>query len=263
MNSFDNKDLKINGSGSFAGGEFDTVKVNGSGRITSDVKAKFIRINGDVLFSTNVEAGEFKVYGNCRIDGNLNVDTFKVYGSSSIEKDIKANEMKIYGDTIIKNNLSVNRLSITGSVSCDKSIKGENIDIYGELITDEDLEGENVKVLGAIEVNGLLNAEELLIESYGTSKVKDIGATTISIKENLEMDSLFMKLVRLFKRKTGNLIAETIEGDNIYLEKTTAKIVRGNNIVIGKGCNIELVEYRDSLNITDDAKVDNSKEIDE
>ena len=41
-------------------------------------------------------------------------------------------------------------------------------------------------------------------------------------------------------------MVDVIEGDNIYIEYTQAKIVRGNTIVIGPGCNIELVEYKNN-----------------
>ncbi len=59
----------------------------------------------------------------------------------------------------------------------------------------------------------------------------------------------------------GNLTTDVIEGDEIYLEYTTAKAVRGKNVTIGQGCNIELVEYVDNFNQHNDSVVRESKKM--
>ena len=59
----------------------------------------------------------------------------------------------------------------------------------------------------------------------------------------------------------GELTTELIEGDEIYLENTNAKIVRGNNITIGEGCNIGLIEYSGEINISSESIVKEQKKI--
>jgi cytoskeletal protein CcmA (bactofilin family) len=51
------------------------------------------------------------------------------------------------------------------------------------------------------------------------------------------------------------LEAEIIEGDEIMLENTTAKIVRGNNVMLGAGCDIGTVEYKSNYVKNGDARV--------
>ncbi|EGL83104.1 hypothetical protein CathTA2_1317 [Caldalkalibacillus thermarum TA2.A1] len=51
------------------------------------------------------------------------------------------------------------------------------------------------------------------------------------------------KRLKLFKPHY-HLEAEEIEGDHIFLECTTAKIVRVSQIILGPHCEIELVEYK-------------------
>ena len=41
----------------------------------------------------------------------------------------------------------------------------------------------------------------------------------------------------------------------------TGKVVRGNHVRIGTGCEIDLVEYRDSFNAAEDAKVGERKRM--
>ena len=50
-----------------------------------------------------------------------------------------------------------------------------------------------------------------------------------------------------FGKEVGSLAAKVIEGDDIYLENTTADMVRGNKVKIGPGCQIGVVEYRDDF----------------
>jgi len=45
----------------------------------------------------------------------------------------------------------------------------------------------------------------------------------------------------------NELKVDIIEGDDVYLENTIAKIVRGDNINLGPGCKIELVEYKNNF----------------
>ncbi len=50
--------------------------------------------------------------------------------------------------------------------------------------------------------------------------------------------------------------AETIEGDDVYLEATHATAVRGRRVVIGPGCVIQEVEYSETLQIDPSAQVE-------
>ncbi len=51
-----------------------------------------------------------------------------------------------------------------------------------------------------------------------------------------------------FISHVGNLQTSIVEGDDIYLEHTIAEVVRGNNVTIGPGCEISVVEYHTSFN---------------
>ena len=45
----------------------------------------------------------------------------------------------------------------------------------------------------------------------------------------------------------SELVTDLIEGDDIYLENTHAKVARGNNITLGPGCEIGIVEYKNDF----------------
>ncbi len=62
-------------------------------------------------------------------------------------------------------------------------------------------------------------------------------------------------------RHEKELTVDVIEGDDVYLENTMAKIVRGNNVTIGSGCKIELVEYKGSFKQDGGAEIGTNKKI--
>lgn len=68
-------------------------------------------------------------------------------------------------------------------------------------------------------------------------------------------------LLKFFAADSAELSAESIEGDEIYLENTNARVVRGNNVTIGPGCEIELVEFKNDFRQLKGAKVNDSKKI--
>ncbi len=65
----------------------------------------------------------------------------------------------------------------------------------------------------------------------------------------------------LFISHVGNLQTSIVEGDDIYLEHTIAEVVRGNNVTIGPGCEISVVEYHTSFNQKGNAVVKEHKQI--
>lgn len=53
----------------------------------------------------------------------------------------------------------------------------------------------------------------------------------------------------------GDVTADSIEGDEIYLESTRSKMVRGKRVLIGPDCQIDRVEYEEEIHVHDEAEV--------
>lgn len=203
-------DLKINGQSSSAGGNYNAVIINGEGRIAGDLDCIKLKING-----------------RCDIDGNVKAESVEVYGSNSIKGNLEAERAKIHGTADIDGNLSVNK----------------EAEIYGSIDVDGDCNAEIFNIKGTFAIEGLLNAGKLKFSLYGSSRAREIGGEKITVKKIGGLKGMIISGGR-----GKGLTADTIEGDDIYLENTRAKVVRGNNIEIGQGCEIELVEYNNSLN---------------
>jgi cytoskeletal protein CcmA (bactofilin family) len=237
-------DIKISGSGTSGGGRYNEVTISGSGKI-----------NGDL------ECVDFKTSGSSKVIGNLKAETVKVSGSARIEGNVEAVEMKVSGSSHVTGQVKSQVLKISGSTHIEGSLYGEEITIMGSAHIEKDCEVESFKASGNFKIQGLLNAGQVNINLGGKSSVKEIGGEYIEVKVSIIDNFFFKKAIDKMFNSRGELTTEIIEGDEIYLENTNAKIVRGNKVTIGEGCNIGLIEYSGEINVSNESIVKDQKKI--
>lgn len=231
--------LMINGLGSSNGGHFDSATINGKGTVNGDMECHSFSCNGAVTVNGAVKAEKMKISGTTKITGKLYATTLSVDGRGSFHDDV-------YFD----------KMSIAGSSSIGGNVKGEELKIQGRIGVDGNCEVESFKSEGQFNVGGLLSAEHIEIHTYGECKAKEIGGQTIKVKQKT---NLFLDILKTVK--SVKLAAEVIEGDDISLENTKAKVVRGNHIIIGENCEIDLVEYKGTFKIVGNGRVNKSVQL--
>lgn len=237
-------DIKISGSGTAGGGKYNEISISGSGEINGDLECIEFKTSGSSKVAGDLKAESIKVSGSARITGNVEVGGMNVSGSSHVDGQVKSQSIKV-----------------SGAIHIGGSLYGEEVNISGSLRVGKDCEVECFNASGSFRIQGLLNAGEIKINLGGKSSVKEIGGENIEVRVGI-MDKFFFRKVidKMFNTK-GELTTELIEGDEIYLENTNAKIVRGNNITIGDDCNIDLLEYSGKINISSASIVGEQKQV--
>lgn len=227
-------DLRINGLGSSSGGKFNFVQINGKGDINGDLECRELQING-----------------LAHVDGNVKADTIRVSGKSDFRGNVSGKHFVIDGMTEIGGGVSV-----------------ETVENRGMLRVVKDCGSEAFTSQGGFAVGGLLNAGKIDITLYAECKAREIGGEKIEIRagHGLDLGLGIRKFIgSLFPGLPINpvLITDSIEGDDIYLENTTAKKMCGQNVKIGPGCRIDTVEYKDSYfkDPVDGIRVNQSRKV--
>lgn len=245
MNYEERSNLRISGAGSAGGGSFNEVRISGAGVISGDVDCHNLHMSG---------ASEIK--------GNVRAVSVKGNGASEFKGNVTADEMEIHGGSNIKGDAEVKKVKITGGSQIDGSLHSVDVEVKGGIEIKGDCEAESFNSLGGFTIGGLLNADTIYINMGGNCRVKEIGGEKIEVRKSDSGAFAFQKMIKnMFNLKYGELITDTIEGDDIYLESTTARVVRGNNITIGPGCNIDLIEYKDHINVSQGASVKEQKKV--
>jgi cytoskeletal protein CcmA (bactofilin family) len=238
------RDLVIAGTGSAAGGSYHLVKVSGNGKLSGDLNCVNLKIYGKANIDGNVTAQSTKISGTANINGDLRSEQVKIQGTAEVNGGMTCNDMKLHGNTKIKGNLS-----------------GEEIKIEGGTTIAGDCEAEEFFIKGCFSIGGLLNAGHIEIHLSGGCHAKEIGCEKIKVKKpGIAFHLKNLILNYLFQINVG-LVTDSIEGDEIYLEHTKAKVVRGNNVTIGPGCEIELVEYKNSFDCDKGSKVNKNQKV--
>ena len=220
-------DIKTAGGGSFSGGTYGDVTFNGSGTINGDVDAITYRVNG---------AGSN--------NGRVKSQSVVVNGTASFNGEVQANEMTVNGDANIRDGAGIGRLVVKGNLSIGGSLAAHTVDLRGFLRAGGDCQAEQFTGEGGFTVAGLLNSGNVDIIVQAPSSAREIGGERIVIRQPVGTLASLTGLLTVFADK--RLTAETIEGDVVWLENTSARIVRGKEVTIGVGCVIDLVEYADS-----------------
>jgi cytoskeletal protein CcmA (bactofilin family) len=209
------------------------VSVRGGIRVNQETgKVRDLKISG----TASSNGGVFRnvsIQGEGDVAGNVECGRLKVMGNLNIHGELKAKDIRIMGNLELDGNCHCEEMKLTG----DTKIHG-------------DCSAEAFRVSGGFTIDGLLNAGKIDIRLYGPGKVTEIGGDNIRVKLPFRVFSGYKTLT-----------ADVIEGDEIHIEQTKAKVVRGNKVFVGNGCEIELVEYKEDFQQTNKAVIGKTAKI--
>ena len=241
-------DMKISGSGVISAGEYDDIRISGSGKSEGLVRCKSFHASG------SFSGEQIECY-----------EEFHVSGSGKVKNDLTAGSVVASGAFGCDGNITVKeKASIAGAVSCDKNLKCGELKIAGGAKIGGDIEAEKAVISGGLKCGGLINAEELIIhlEKRGNITANSIGGSKIFVEAKTigHHPGIFEKM---FGWSEGGklIVEESIEGDEIFLENTEAKTVIGNNVNIGAGCKIFTLQYSGEAKISPYAQIDSVQKI--
>lgn len=204
---------------------------------------------------------DLKISGSSTTQGGI-FNNVKISGSATINGHIECVDMSTSGSSKVMGNISSDEISTSGTCKVSGNVHSENIVVSGLISIGGDCESERFETSGGFRIGGLLNAGTVKVRIGGKSNVREIGGEKIEVQRYKYRG--FMAIEKIIKNLfniEGKLNCEIIEGDEIFLEDTNARIVRGNNITIGSGCEIDTVEYTGTLNTVEDAIVKNVRMI--
>ncbi|MBQ4547516.1 MAG: polymer-forming cytoskeletal protein [Oscillospiraceae bacterium] len=255
-------DMRIAGTGCIGAGEYDNVEISGAGKSEGFIRCKNFECSGAFSGNSDIECeGKMETSGAFKNVGTIKTKEFEASGSAKNCGNFTADTIDVSGAFKVEGNcVSAVEAEISGGCGIEGNLKAAELEVDGGLKVTGDLEAEKAEIHGGISCGGLINAEELYIELSNTvdSKAESIGGSRITI-ENSGRNRIF----GFFSgRKKGVMkVAESIEGDDINVEYTSAKTVTGKNVVIGDKCEIELVQYSENVEISPKAKIGKCEKI--
>jgi len=237
--------LSIAGAGKATGGLYERVTISGAGRVEGDVEADSVVISGAGKIVGKVKANRVSLAGACKIVGAVTAQKFDAAGAWKVSGDVQSEQFKAAGAGSIEGSVQAQEFSNGGTIKIAKNLRAQRARFGGVLAAGGDVEASELRGRGAFRIDGLLAADQLELELDERSWAREIGGERITVRKR---ESFWGWLARWWGRQI-KLSAETIEADEIYLEATVAKTVRGKRVTLGPECRIERVEYSESLHI--------------
>ncbi|WP_168122584.1 polymer-forming cytoskeletal protein [Paenibacillus sp. HB172176] len=221
--------LRILGSSTASGGRYEKATITGEGRIHGDMSCE-----------------QLKVIGTLQMEGNLQAAHMKIVGTAEFDGSVQAGEISVAGTAFVKGNSVIRTAEGGGTLEVAGSLRGETMKLKGELTVRGDCEYERFETKGIFHIGGLLSADIVDVRMYQDCDAEELGGGSITVKR-----ASAMNVFNLFFKPSPHAMfhAGAVEGDEIYLEYTRARLVRGKHVRIGPGCDIERIEYATKLDV--------------
>ncbi len=234
--------VNVSGSAHIGGGKYAEIRCAGSAHIGADVEAQIIRCSGSLHSERALRGDDLHVSGSAAVGSTLNVGQARISGS-----------LKVEGDLVVRQEAHV-----SGSTRIAGKLTGEKFQCGGLLRVDQEIALESISVSGAMECPGMVTAESIRLTAGGwSSHIGELAGSTIVV-EDWRGGALWH---RVWGERMGQVMVSEISGDQVRLVRTTAKLVRGDDITLGPGCRVDRVEYRQTLTVDPEAWVGESNRV--
>ena len=196
-----------------------------------------------------VPAGEYEkvsISGSGSLFGEIHCNNFSAAGRSSGESITGAERFKASGSSSFSGTVKAQNVRAAGSFSCGGDLVAEEeLSVSGSLRVGGDLQAASVRIAGGLVCDGALCAKETELQADREMRLERIAGGNVRTRR---------KLISFFRKRRVS-VTTAIEGDALDLEYVTVPRVKGQNVIIGKGCVIDLVQYRDEIQISPKATV--------
>ena len=226
------------------------MEIDGAGTVEGSVRAERLEVNGSLKAAGSLDvAGELEVDGSLRTEGACRIGgSSEICGSMKAESDVSMADLEVDGSLSVNGSLTAGNVEIDGTLSVSGSLTANDVEIDGVLNAEGEVQAECFKAEGTVKIMGLLNAETVELTVSGEDLIDSIGGGRVTVRPGKSGFSLF-------RRKRPHLISDLIEADEIDLENTDCRVVRGVSVRIGPECVIDRVEYSGTLEIDPAAAV--------
>ena len=166
------------------------------------------------------------------------------------------NKVSIAGSANSNGEINCVNLKVAGSATFNYTVISDEINSSGSIKFMQDVKAKLIKSAGAIKINGNVSSETFKVD--GSIEVKgecNIGTLNHKV-ESSKYNNIYGESIKIINRKRRSKITvNEIEATTIELKAVSCKRVSGDNLIIKSGCEIDIIEFRNSLIISKKANV--------
>ncbi|MDT3428897.1 cytoskeletal protein CcmA (bactofilin family) [Paenibacillus forsythiae] len=192
-----------------------------------------LKVKGSLIKKEDVHRSFVEVIGYLRVTGNMTTSKLKVLGDCSIRNHCQAMQVENLGSLRVQS-LQADRVSSSGYLSVSQKAVVDSF-----------------QAKGAVRIDNLIATESIDISLSSVCQVGTMKAyRSITVRPSSRAFNYFM-------RPFSKLRCEMVQAVNVTLYRTEAKLVCGEEIIIGPGCTIREVRYSKSFQADPGSHVEN------
>ncbi|MBM7565250.1 hypothetical protein [Paenibacillus sacheonensis] len=212
----------------------------------------------------NAAGGEYykvKMEGVCKIDGPIDCFEFEASGMTTVGSLRAEQRLKVNGKLTSHGALQAGNAELEGQITVNGPLRADHMSMNGFVRVKGHCELKQSKARGALIVDGWLTGEQIEMKLEGPLQAEGIKAQRLVVQHSGKGN--LRKLIEslLPHNWQAQAQARTIEADIVELEETVAQVVRGRTVIIGRGCDIDRVEYVSELIVHPQAQVRSRQQI--
>jgi len=176
------------------------------------------------------------ISGAGKIDGG-EYGTIKISGASKAQGDIKAESVRVSGSAKFTGTVQADEIRVSGSCHFEKSVKADQMSISGSCRINGEIEAEIIKISGTVVVDADINVDNFTVEIGRGSSFQNIFGDIVTIHSHVLVS------------------AKEIEATTIDVDNLKAHRISGEKVTVRGDSDIDIVEYRESLEIEEGTKI--------
>ncbi len=262
------QNIHIDGHGTFSGGAYRSVSVNGLGRCTEPFTCQDITVNGS-LSTADITAETLCVNGHLKAQGSITSKATSINGMVFLDENLRTEDLRVDGNLTVSGSLHAENVRVDGRLKCcgvmtagpfacdgiaslENGLFAQSVDVDGVLTVQGNIEAEHMESDGKISATAQISADTIRL--HGMVRADEIVGDSIEIcyKSPARAAASFLNSVFGSNLCDNTRSANLIEATSIRLESVCAGVVSGEHVIIGKNCQI------DRLDCTGDFAIDPS-----
>lgn len=213
------------------GGNYESLNCSGTIIMLGAIKTEVMRMSGDFFGEYTLKAGMLHMTGSLRVP------------------QLRCGSAFWYGNSVTRCNMQVSQhLSITGHFIGEGTIVSPVVRMSGTISYNGPITAREITAYGVLTL-GKIEADAIHLDFSDRSLCTAIKGKQIVLTPRRKS---FIERLLLPAQSVNNTVltvTEGITGDNVVLERIFADTVTGNDVIIGPGCQINKVYYRDHIYI--------------
>ena len=201
-----------------------------------------------------VNTGKGTIEGVGTIEGGK-YEKIRIKGVCTVVGDIEAESLVIDGVCTCSGSIEANELDCDGVITIEGNLRARTMDIDGVVtVNGNKVEADQIKCDGVLSVEGEISADT--IDAEGKINAKEVVGDYIKVRSYWKSWGIFRPFFKLGEKTSMKFSSiDLIEGTRVELRGVRARSVNGQDVIIGRNCEIDRVEASGELQIHPSARI--------